>query len=326
MADNTTATTGLVDQYQRFFSKDLLKRLVNTLVLDQWATKQPLPSQSGSKTIRFFRYGEAKTDNVATLAEGTPMSASNYRVLELGYVDADLVQYGEVLRFTDILRATELFNHMEQGTNVAKEDAALFFDRLIGTELGANPASGSKVTIYATGTQYSDVTPTAPVTAVHFLDACTGLKNNKCPKIGGYYIGVIAPQVARDLMRDTDWLEAAKYSSADRLYRGEVNTIYGIKFVETTNPYRSTTRYTADYSAGTKFSSFVFGQQAYGVPNLTDKDISSPFAPKMIYTDTADKSDPLNQIKTLGWKAFYTAKQLQSKWIAEIYSGTGYAA
>jgi len=41
---------------QRYFSKELLNTIEQTLVLDQFATKQPLPEKSGSKTMRFFRY------------------------------------------------------------------------------------------------------------------------------------------------------------------------------------------------------------------------------------------------------------------------------
>jgi N4-gp56 family major capsid protein len=326
MSNNTSTTTGIVDQYQRTFSKVLLERLIHSLVLNQWAQKKPLPSNAGSKTIRFTRYGEAKVDNIVELTEGVTPDDSTNRVLETEKVDADLVQFGEILKFTDILSATELFNNMKEGTTVAGEDSALFFDQLIGKELASLPDTGSKVTRYAAGTQYSDVTPTSPVTAVMFLDIATGLKKNKCPKIGGYYIGVVAPEVSRDVMRDTDWLEAAKYSNVMDLYNGEVGKLYGVRFVETTNPYRSTIRYTAAYETGEKISSFVFGREAYGVPELSKGDISSPFAPKMLIADGADKSDPLNQRKTLGWKSFYTATQLQAKWIGELYSGSGYVA
>ena len=80
MADNTTSTTGLTNQFQTFFDKKLLDYAVESLKLDQFANKATLPKNAGSKAIRFFRYGVPKTDKVMTLSEGTAIGSSDHRV------------------------------------------------------------------------------------------------------------------------------------------------------------------------------------------------------------------------------------------------------
>jgi len=56
------------------------------------------------------------------------------------------------------------------------------------------------------------------------------------------------------------------------------------------------------------YSVIYLGEEAFGVPKLSGMRAGSdPKAPSLIILDKADKADPLNQITTLGWKAFYQA-------------------
>jgi hypothetical protein len=54
--------------------------------------------------------------------------------------------------------------------------------------------------------------------------------------------------------------------------------------------------------------------------------LASPIAkPKIIIAKGADKSDPLDQKMTVGWKAFWQAKVLNTAWVRSISSRTTYA-
>ena len=292
----TTATgTGAGDvknSLQDYFSRELLRTIEDNLVLSQFASKQALPEKSGGDlTMKFFRYAKGAASNVSSLTEGTTPTAN---VLQLESVSADLAQY-----------------------------AALKLDEIIRNEVFSNVGStaGDVFSGTATNWTFADI---GNADALDFLDAATGLKINNASQIDGYYVGVIGPQVSRDLMNDSEWINAHHYAEPDARLRGEVGRLHGIRFVETSVPHRLVTGSQYTYNAaGTAYGSIVFGDQAYGVPSLSSQ---SPFAPSVTITSGADKSDPLNQKTRVGFKALYAAKTLQPLHVARVYSKTGYGA
>ena len=332
MAGTLSTTSGISDQFQTHFSKKLLDYAVQSLKLDQFASKAGLPKNTGSKAIRFFRYGEPATTDVQSLTEGGPtgappfMEVANYRALSLSTVDVTLAQYGEVIGVSDILSATALLGTLKQASKTGGEDAALKCDTLIRDELVEN-GSTERFSRQSDGTansSFSDLgTNSGVMKAIDLLDAVTNLKVNRAPQIDGSYVAVMAPQASRDLMNDTDWLEAHKYSDVKDLYKGEAGSIHGVRVVEATNPYREAVGTEDTHSSsGTIFSTIVTGDNAYGVPALEG---DSPMSPKIMVTDTPDKSDPLNQMTTIGWKLFYAAKILNGNFVLNLRSTSNYA-
>lgn len=53
------------------------------------------------------------------------------------------------------------------------------------------------------------------------------------PRINGYYVGIIHPDVSYDLMSDPKWVNVKTYSDPDGIYEGEIGRIEGVRFVET---------------------------------------------------------------------------------------------
>ena len=95
----------------------------------------------------------------------------------------------------------------------------------------------------------------------------------------------------------------------------------GVRVVTTTNPFRSNTQYTSN-DAGSKYSTFVVGDQSYGGVNLASM---SAYSPKMIIAQGPDKTDPLAQLTTVGFKFYYGCEVLNAKHLVEIYSTTNYS-
>jgi N4-gp56 family major capsid protein len=333
---SSTSPASIADQYQTYFSKKLLEYAVQSLRKAEFANQAPLPKNAGAKSIRFFRFGEPDatldgSTGIQTLTEGTAMAASKYRELTLEYVDATLVQYGQVIGMTDILNNTSLLNMMSQASKTNGEDAALHMDTIVRDELvntGDADESDSRTKRYSGGAATfaalagltNDEGKTAATDA---LDAVTNLKINRAPQIGGQYVCVAPPQVTRDLMNDTDWLQAHKYSDVQPLYKGEVGSFHGTRFIEDTNPYIEDDGTKGTYnSGGNVFTSFFLGGDAYGVPQLAG---DSPKSPQVLITDGPDKSDPLNQLVTVGWKVFWTAKVLNSNYFVVQRSKTNYS-
>jgi N4-gp56 family major capsid protein len=355
----TTSTT-LTSQFQNYFSKELLSIVQQETILDQFAMKAPIPKNNGNKAISMFRFGPPSIGSVQTIAsEGAAISSANYRALALNSLSKSLAQYGQVIGLTDILRATDLFNSLQQATKTSGLDMALWVDSVIrNTLIGSNlTASGSSIGSAAEGggtfdnsdavnvvassggvkvygnpatltTQSfsalnSDTTAAnTTMTASAVLDSMTRLKRNRAPLINGGYVLATDPRVARDLMRDSDWLNASNYGNKGQpFYKGEVGSIYGCRVVTQTNSFVSTGSGTAAdefvYQASAAggglaagkdiIASFFFGNEAFGIPALTGDD---PLSPKIVITDTPDKSDPLNQLVTVGVKLYFATLRL----------------
>lgn len=360
----TTSTT-LTNQFQNYFSKELLSIVQQETILDQFAMKAPIPKNNGNKAISMFRFGSPSIAGVQTIStEGTAITSGNYRALALNKLEKNLAQYGQVIGLTDILRATDLFNSLQQATKTSGLDMALWVDSvirntLIGSNLstsgssigtaiessisnddainntaGQNPGGikvyGNPATLNVTGTltqsfaalNGATTAADATMTASAVLDSMTRLKRNRAPLINGSYVLATDPRVARDLMRDGDWLNASNYGNKGQpFYKGEVGSIYGCKVVTQTNSFISTGSSTAGdefvYQASPAggglasgkdiIASFFFGNESFGIPHLTGDD---PLSPKIVITDTPDKSDPLNQLVTVGVKLYFTALRL----------------
>jgi len=360
MPITTSGTTGIQLQFQNYFSKELLSIVQQETILDQFAMKAPIPKNNGNKAISMFRFGAPSVAGVQTISsEGTAISAANYRQLSLLRLEKTLAQYGQVIGLTDILRATDLFNSLQQATKTSGLDMALWVDSVIRNVLvGSNlTASGSSIGSAAEGGgtfDNSDLCGTAAgsggtcvygnpatlttqsfvglnadttaanttMTASAVLDSMTRLKRNRAPLINGSYVLATDPRVARDLMRDSDWLNASNYGNKGTpFYKGEVGSIYGCRVVTQTNSFVSTGSATENdkfvYQASAAggglaagkdiIASFFLGNEAFGIPALTGDD---PLSPKIVITDTPDKSDPLNQLVTVGVKLYFAALRL----------------
>ena len=304
---------------QKYFSKSLLDTIEQTLVLDQFASKQSLPEKSGSNSMRFFRYAAGDAANVSAITEGTNPAAN---ALAIDSIDVDLNQFGQVIAISDLASATELFNNLEQATLRVGRDSALKMDSIIRDELFKNDTDIPAANNIFSGSTTSWGSSITAVDATDFLDAATSLKIQSATPINGFYVAVVGPQVARDLMNDGDWIAAHHYANPDSIVRGEIGRLHGVRFVETTLPFRAAVGSQYTYSAsGAYYGSVVVGSEAYACASLNSQ---SPFAPSVQITNGADKSDPLNLQTKVGMKFYTAAANIQPLHIARVYSTTNY--
>jgi len=88
-------------------------------------------------------------------------------------------------------------------------------------------------------------------------------------------------------------------------------TITGLGMAQTPPAYPGNT------TGLTVYPTFVFGRGAYGQVMLDDVSFS--------YLKEADKSDPLNQLRMLGWKTYYGTLLENNQFMARIESVSGYS-
>ena len=154
------------------------------------------------------------------------------------------------------------------------------------------------------------------------------MKNNRARKFdGGLFRGIIGPSTAMDLMGNSEWLDAHRYTTSDAIERGVVGKLHGVEFVETNNQHYVLTGgfSTSASNVANVYSNFFFGQNAYGVINL-----GSITAPKIYVKNPGPNStsNPLDQFSTVGWKMPFAVKTLNSNWLINLKTGAtdGYSA
>lgn len=326
MATNTSSTLSV--QFQKYFDPQLLTQVLQDLELAKFAQKgKRLPGNAGAKNISFMRFNAPSASNVQTLTEGTP--PTNTTDLTLTEVNVTLNQYGEILKLTDVLTYTTLYQMAGQAVKLLGQDCALHVDTLIrDTIVGAVTGTGQRR--YAQGTTNFSGLSAASNSGGKFimtdlLDAVTQLKIQRALKFNGKnYVCIAPPQVSRDITNDDDFMKVSTYANAGNIYNNELGMFHGCKILEATNPFRETSGGTEGTFAanGGIFSTLIFGDEAFGAPDFAKMPISQP---KITILDKADKSDPLNQQIVVGWKAYYNAVVLNSNWIVNLKAKTEFA-
>ena len=328
MAIQTTQSTGIAGSYQTYFTRKLLAAATQAVKLTDYATTAELPLNSGAQTVRFYRRNTASASNVQVLTEG--VAPTQYREVSFTPVDVTLHQYGEVAKITDVLSWTQLFDVLKQSVQLMGEDCALQADDITRNEIVTHVTSPGQARFSQGLANYAALQAASATagrfTATDALDAMTQLTLRRAPTKNGYYVGIVPPQIARDLMDDDRWVKASQYSAVTQLFKGEVGMLYGIRFVVATNPFREngaggTAQNTYDAS-GNIFTSIFTGTDGYGVVEMAGQ---GPFSPRTIIVDRADKSDPLNQTITAGWKAYWAAKLLNEDYVVTVRSKSAFA-
>lgn len=146
------------------------------------------------------------------------------------------------------------------------------------------------------------------ITSTNVLLSLTALRDNHAaPLKGGYYIGVVDPYVAADLMRDTDWKNVQTYKDQTMgIFKGEIGQLWGIRWIMTTQPWRHALNSYQYSSTGAVHVVPIFGRQALAAIDLEGQ------GKHMIVITADSKSDPLRQHITVGWKFVHAARTMNA--------------
>lgn len=309
-------TTNQTNQYQKHFRKRFLETLKDTLVMDQFALKEPLPQRQGADTVRFFAEPQGNRADVLTLAEGT-LENSTFSDNDLTEVDIQLAFYGDKQKISNRLSLTSFFDRVKSSHRKMALSAALKFDYLATEALvTVQDTTGHKR--YAGGAANFAAlqalsAANAAWTPILGLASRTQLKKAKTPGVQqGDYVHLVPPDIAYDLMQHAKWETPANYAGAKQIFKGELGRLYGARYVEHTQPWIEDGAAGAENTyaaAGNIFSVITLGMEAFGVVELAGG--NSPYAPSMTILDKPDKSDPHNQFIVTSWQAYFAAKALQ---------------
>ena len=305
---NTTGSEGVAVEDKTFYDKALVRLAGPNLIHGQFGQKRNIP-KNGGKTIEFRKF--SPLGKVTTpLTEGITPDGQN---LDVKAITATVKQYGGYVTIADALDLTAVDPVVTETLGLISDQAGRTLDTL-----------ERDILVTGTNVQYADgsvdgraeLTSTNKMTVDILKRAVRTLKLNNTPKINGYYIAIMHPTVAYDLMSDPDWIEAQKHTSGNvnKIYYGEVGEIAGVKVIESTEA--------KIWKEGDKsiYGTLVFGKDAYGITDIEGGGLKTIVKA----LGSGGTADPLDQRSTIGWKAFHTAEILVQEYMVRIETASSF--
>lgn len=294
-----------------YYDKVFLERAKLTLVYDVGAQVKRLARNMG-KTVKWNRMTPLAVATTA-LTEGTTPSAV---AMSTTAVTAVAAQYGNWTQTSDFYELTSIDAGLKEEVDVMGQNAGETIDTLIRDELDGGGTSQIVNSLAA-----SAVTATDIIDGVEVRKAVRTLKVNKARTFGdGHYYGIIPVSVAADLRGDSEWLDAYRYVTPENIKNGEIGRLHGVRFFETNNEMVS-----ADGGSGNVdlYTTFIFGANAYGTV-----DLAGQTGPRVIVKNpsASDTSNPLDLYSTVGWKANFVCKVLNSAWLIELKTASTFGS
>ena len=231
-----TNSDALSPEMKTFYDKTLITLAGANLVHEQFGQKRPIP-KNGGKTIEFRKFSKLPKAMKA-ITEGVTPSGNK---LNVSSVSCTVDQYGDYVEQTDMLELTAVDNTIVEATKELAAQAGLTLDTVVRNEIvgGTNimyvPSLDDKDREQEV-TSRADVTADCKMRVKDVFRAAAELKAVNAPKINGSYVAIIHPYVAYDLMQDAaeQWIGIQKYADPDKILRGEIGTLGGVRFVEST--------------------------------------------------------------------------------------------
>lgn len=326
-------------------AKELLKRAIPYMVLEQIGNLKALPSNS-TKTINFRRHKLPIPTTAAgnVLAEGTtPVS----KVATMENVDLTLVQYGAVLETTDVVEDTHIDNVLSEYMGLLGENAGQVIELMRWEALVA----GTAANVVLAGGAASEAAITGALLKVDLRAALRSIRANhgrpisqiiksdvrfNTESVEAAYVAIVHSDL-EGTIRDTfgaSFTPVADYGSGAKVMQGEFGNFENIRFISTAllGKRSGTTGFPTVAAAPTLLSDngthanlydvIVFAADAWiGVALKGEHAVH----PTMVGAKPSD-SDPLAQRRKCGYKTMQNAKVTQVAHLKRIVCGALKAA
>ena len=229
--DKASDGNSLTAEMKTFYDKALIELASPNLVHQQFAQKRKIP-KNGGKSIEFRSF--SALPKVSTkLTEGVTPNGNKINVQAISCTPE---QYGDYVELSDVLELTSVDNTILETTKKLADQAGRTLDTVVRNELngGTNvmfcpdkDENGAEVEVKSR----FDLGSESKLTVKQVFKAAAELK-----AMNGYYVGIIHPYVAYDLMQDAGerWMNVSEYAKPGERYKGEIGCVGGVRFVETT--------------------------------------------------------------------------------------------
>lgn len=349
MADQKTTDAAISDAVKTYYDQLLIERLEPKTRLFQWGKKRPIP-RNGGKTIEFTGYRNLKPilSNSNELSS-TQIRLSAYKISKVLIQRHQYAQFSELFKMTQIdpnleeatdvmadllAKTVEKYIQQEVVGKIGTVTRSSIANNGINTTAASHDTNGTVTGNSAQRTHYfwSDyptlfnkarvVTSanrnisTAAGSALSLNQVKHGvtflLGQNVNTFEDGQFVIYVHPQGADALMSDPKWGTWNSPQNAQKMWRGEVGSIFGARVVTGTMAFRYV--YSAaplSTASGAYNVGFLLGKDAYGVSEISRANAAGQGFEIIVKNSGAQTtSDPASLISTIAGKMTMAATVL----------------
>ena len=295
MPDAYNDTTQHADTIKAAYERLAYFALRPELHFDQVASVRATRETQPGSTVTFTFWDDltAATTELSETADPTAVAFGDSQVT------VTLKEYGNVVKTTAKARATSFLDLDSAAANLVGYNAGLSVDTLARDAI----AAGTNV-VYATGGASTPGSRGAieaddVIAAYDVRKVVAQLRTANVPTIGGYYVGMIHPDVSFDLRSETGaaaWRDPHVYSDPQGIYAAELGVFEGVRWIET--PRCKT--WTDSGSGSTDvYATHIVGSEALAKGVSMGGEWGEQ--PTIVL---GPQTDALRRMNTLGWKHF----------------------
>ena len=318
MATKTQTITNVANQNQltaedrTFYEKTLLTRLLPQLNFYKDARKKKLPKNSG-RTMNFRKFNSLTAPS-SSLSEGVTPEGND---LTISTITATVAQEGDYVVISDLIQMTGIDPIITETSELLGEEAGEVIDNRIQEAL----SKGTNVYFAGNSTTRAglETATTKYLTANDIKKIVRKLKNANAKRFtDGFYHMQIDPDIAYDLMNDSNWIDVSKYAKPEQMAKGELGKMHGMKFFETTNLNTVKSSDTTESQIDVHIA-YAYGKDSYDCIDLE----GGAGKPEIIVkpNGSSGSTDPLNQRASAGWKNCFTAVITQPLALVRVETG-----
>jgi len=278
----------------RYFDKVVIDALLpNTYILGA-GTQKVLP-KGQNKYVFSLATKSVGTVAGLTLTEGTTPTEGSWAMEQQ---EVSLTQIGEYIIMSDVVLQDSPVEIIANALSDIAMNVAAVADILVQDVIDA----GTNVYYSGDATSRTTISSNDTMSASNISKAqATLLANNAKPYDAGMFMGVIHPHVLHDLRIETGtgaWLDANKYVTPEKIFKGEIGALSGVRVVVSPNLQYFANASNGSGSTGTidVYPTYFFGKDAYGV--VREGEPQSVFNP----LGSSGSADPLKQRASAGVK------------------------
>lgn len=311
-------------------ARKMLDRGTANMVTERFGMTDPQP-MNASKTRKWRRYKNL-APAVAPLAEGITPAGQ-----KLSYEDvtANLEQYGDFVRITDVIQDTHEDPVLQQATEVIGEQQAETVEllRMAVLTAGTNVYYGTGVA----GRTYVN----NKICLSDIRKVVRGFNRNKARTISQLitagakiatepvapsYFAICHTDIEPDLRGITGFTPTEKYADASKALPNEIGKIEGVRFIGTSllaawqaigvagTTWIANCEVPGSSTAADVYPVLFFARNAYAIVPLQGADAVG----LAVMNPKVSPSDPLGQRGFVSWKCWQAAAILQELWLARL--------
>lgn len=231
----TTQTTpqSMAVTMKTFYEKTLLENARAATIFTPLGKKVPM---KGNKVE--FRKFNTFPKALTPLTEGVIPTGQNFGMTNL---EISTNQHGDYVAVSDRLQMEAFDDVIFGATEEMGAAEGETYDTLTRNKIltGTNVVYAAYNNVHAASR--SALTYQHVITPALVNKVATWMKKNKVPKFDGYWVWVIHPSQEYDLTESSEWKEFHKYDDVQPIFKGEIGTLRGFRFIVDPNVkvYRS---------------------------------------------------------------------------------------